>query len=981
MNTKSANNKYLALLLTYQPKSRDWQEAWKEWFKDNFDPRVQEIIRGTLGEDVKITINAISYSFIHKKTMPVYRVHSANIPEKDRISREEGLEVLGKYRDYYSTVQEIINSNTRRTFYFDQAGEGNGIMIAYEFNLEGDAESMPPPKKFSAPSKRGKALTDPEPGKHFTRVKEDGTADPNAYAALRRDDPEEREWQYGILRWFLRRGILNLNEAYYIKNGEPMHDDLTHLIEDEALRKKVKGMPRSSGLTDKTEYPKETLNKILAGIDTSDFRYHIDYRVGTFEAGFFELTQEDNSISHVYWLPLLIRWHEQDTGGVFYVNSDEPIAHNKLVALLYSLNGLVGNRVITELAYLDRSTSENSAAVSVSTRNINHNLGSHLLGYVKNMLTDKESMLKNGVLKGILDEKDGVYAYNDKDSPEFLIGLGKMLAYFQERQDYVGNIATGHANYMGEVKLKEEVFKYFTDQKLVLGNIVLSEGYELKNISINYDEQIKDEVVSLPIGRTGRQGIMTILENMLRNTAKHGTQKHSRPQITIAISIKDHDPSFYALTFFDNSGNTSEATLAKVAESLKKGLTNADGRINEENKGIKEMQIAAAWMRGISLDRVGKNIEGEPPLLLPGISEAVNGISYTIYLRKAATLLVADKVPDVLTPGWIYCEGTAEADVLLAKVACKFVAVENEGEFDKIKQKVARAVRWTPELKSNEDLYRAWLDDEGNKFLPQGGGASAVKIGIFDDKNKHSQTLPNNVSVVDDRKGLKGVEVAYAKHLDTQSEYSLFKKDLPGWSAYVEAISGANSTSRLCREETKDEMWALRLRESALTRVLIIDERLWRNTTGHTAEGRQHDILLLKRIHICSMEFENEILCLFDTQKKKIATVRPDGSILFDYPFPCEFHFVSLHQGLLDRMRNYSIAKQNENDTLEIFKRFKESIPAVFHHTVHSGRSVSNSVPHGAPFIPLPALDSALNDSKYAVTSLFYSAIPVWNIL
>jgi len=1015
----NANSEYLKLIENYED-TEHWRSSWALWFDSYFDPTVKIIVQ-TIVPECKVSINTVVYSFTHNKSLNIHRTHENLSPEEVEI-REKAFSTLVAYRYYYSTLSEIIQNNILTSYHFDQGYQGDGKMSIKLIDLERDLfKDIAREKEIIAPEGRAYNLKSGQMDNSFVLLDSNGNATPSEYANLRRSNPAEKKYQYEVIRWFLRRGILHLPKALYYKDGLATQDDLTILIKNNSLREAVRNVPQGKGLVDKNIFSYQTLNEIIEAIDDSQCAYHLNYRLGTFEAGFFELTEQDNTISHVYWVPLIIRWNGQETGGVFYINTDKSIEYKKLVTLAYALNGLLDNKVISELASLNRKSSETSAAVSISTRNINHNLGSHILGYLKNRLRDTMSIIENDVLSDLLNIDREYYLnknnfkadnegnwYIDKNSNlklGFLTGLGDLLSYFQERQDYVGNIATGNTNYLGAVNLKGEVFDYFKAQKQVLSNIVLSEGYTYEDIEIYYSNVKSDTLVVLPVGRVGRQGVMTILENMIRNTAKHGQKKGAqRSKISISITISEPNSDFYAITFTDNSAIRSDEIIRTITGSLDKGLTK-DGKINEENKGIKEMQIAAAWMRDIPLHKLGDTPENELPLLLPSLDEQGN-LSYTFYLRKSKRfLIVTEKELDISFEGWkISSPQRAFAENI--KENFDFILLDTTCTEDKIKadlyRKFVRCIDWDFNQNEFTDLdahtaelivYKYWLDLDKNRFMNQiaPNNASEAEIGIYDDADyvvNRSAKEKELISIVDSKQGgfsaLNSKQILFVKHLDSENDYDVFLSRKPemNFMLYAESITGNNSTARLYREDQIDELWCMRMRVSDLTRILVFDERYWRNFTQHSQKDMLNELMKLKNITVCSLEYMDDELYLVTTEHIKMGKVSFNGTIhlMHEPSDTLRFHFISLHQGLLDRMRNHAKGV-NENaihltDNRNIMENFRKNLPAIMGYTVHSGRSVSTSVPPGIPFIPLPALDSALYDSKFSLTSLFYSATP-----
>ena len=333
--------------------------------------------------------------------------------------------------------------------------------------------------------------------------------DVSVYRTLRKNVPEEKAYQYSVMRFFIRTKIFNPRKAEISSPGRKGQLDYPDLLKDAPIELKdiCKAQFNSSHLkegflhehsrTEEVKYgvkfsktENDELDSVLNYID-ENYSSYLDVRMATFEAGFFLLTQEENSISHIYWIPIVTNWKERKAGGTNYINSNRRIGHRddeqitpetpvpaQLMSILHYMTGLVSYKQIEEIKADADKPSTNAAAISIMSRNISHNLGSHLLSYVKNILSSEGKMLDQGVFEPLLikEETTGKWKISqklvdtsgnlDKDLflAPYLHSIGHLLSYLQERQDYVGAIAatTGYGStYFTPVNFKETVFDYF----------------------------------------------------------------------------------------------------------------------------------------------------------------------------------------------------------------------------------------------------------------------------------------------------------------------------------------------------------------------------------------------------------------------------------------------------------------------------------------------------------------------------------------
>jgi len=310
----------------------------------------------------------------------------------------------------------------------------------------------------------------------------------------------------------------------------------------------------------------------------------------------------------------------------------------------------------------------------------------------------------------------------------FLVGLGNFISYLQERQDFIATIATDYIPYYSTVNFKDFIYDEINPDKrylrhkdrknlqpdnILLGNIARSEGLgrtisptekengKLSDIVIKFrgfdgnpvvndsnivlngrqdaydDLEIMRQIdVSLPGGMVGRQAIFSMLENIIRNAAKHGNWRSpGRLELTFdfidkeaieeyghfitrrfeletlekerqltedeqteykdiieKLTERDKDAAqimdsksyplrgmdkhkslmrvlwqfysesidaddLYFVTITDNI-KILEPAIYKLRGALTEDYIDKDSRMIEGNKGIKEIRISAAWLRG-----------------------------------------------------------------------------------------------------------------------------------------------------------------------------------------------------------------------------------------------------------------------------------------------------------------------------------------------------------------------------------------------
>lgn len=288
-----------------------------------------------------------------------------------------------------------------------------------------------------------------------------------------------------------------------------------------------------------------------------------------------------------------------------------------------------------------------SAIAAIMSRNMSHNLGSHVVTNAKHQIMELERRQGNDSVK------------------EQLKGVSALLQYLQERQDFIAVIANDEHYPNGPLNFKSAVFdllamdgpgrRHSPENKenrvnnYILDNIVRSEDIvregslaekdglegalkiELELVRIDaaghaeafksLDEkhemgnEFSDFTLSVNNGLNGRQAILTIIENVIRNAAKHNREalQHLENNTLLFSIIFKEVGNNYEITicsnksefatvkeFFETNGIISPQDGRLTPVQI---LSEEGGSIVRKNKGIKEMLICLAWLK------YGENIE------------------------------------------------------------------------------------------------------------------------------------------------------------------------------------------------------------------------------------------------------------------------------------------------------------------------------------------------------------------------------------
>lgn len=274
------------------------------------------------------------------------------------------------------------------------------------------------------------------------------------------------------------------------------------------------------------------------------------------------------------------------------------------------------------------------AAISqVMARNTAHNIASHVLA----QLTDGDFLSK---------EKNQEWTCTSYD-PQFvsdariIYQIASLISYIKDRMEYLGDITFGIPSMQANKKLSE-IHKELDKVWLLLDHISGLSDFSYKIIFRVNDEDVtehNDIAVAMTNDVLGTQALFNIIENVIRNTAKHNQNKTKGGTTTFYVNFKDHESDYYEVEIYDDVHVSENKEFDDTEESNKKkveyhsktktkteeDISNIDwlvytmnNKINcsvldEDNKlrghslGILEMEASAAYLRKMDIIDIEKD--------------------------------------------------------------------------------------------------------------------------------------------------------------------------------------------------------------------------------------------------------------------------------------------------------------------------------------------------------------------------------------
>lgn len=327
-------------------------------------------------------------------------------------------------------------------------------------------------------------------------------------------------------------------------------------------------------------------------------------------------------------------------------------------------------RSATNLVRDTRSHALCAAISAIMSRNFSHNIGSHVLANVTSTINEL-NVQDNAILFKYIQQRNDFLALVTTEFPCWSYPAWftkEMMRWFYMQKhllNYIGR-AEGLRAYTFDGEKKEElsfITKFIRKRKNdgLHENIITwcsPENFDCekctKDGNVVRCDLSKDIPVAIPGGVLGFHSFYVILENFIRNSAKHSFQGLTKPEkdkglkITIELVEDDSKPWEITLKIYDNctdpdkKDDKDEGISDKITKNIQKKFINNDGSLKKENWGIAEMKIAAGFLQKASIERIGaegkENLNLLKPIKIPG--NVKNHMGYEFKMLKPKEVLI-----------------------------------------------------------------------------------------------------------------------------------------------------------------------------------------------------------------------------------------------------------------------------------------------------------------------------------------------------
>lgn len=565
------------------------------------------------------------------------------------------------------------------------------------------------------------------------------------------------------------------------------------------------------------------------------------------------------------------KWHLSYNAAIFSDN----LCYLKIPEFNLLFDYISRGNYLNEIRHLKHTVQKEaikSAVSAVMSRNMSHNLGSHFISNTKNYF-------------------DALIDRTQNNAPVYR-GVKFALQYIQERMDFIATVTSDDKYPFGVVNAKAQIFDELTPDDLgarhqkqslnfLMDYLVLSEkiskrsydlagttsllskgthvlkllmGYEKEDGTVEFWNSEKADDISrrdylvninfaIPGGILGRHAVFSIIENVIRNAAKHGQDKIGDEFVIRLLCTKDNH-----LVIYDNK---CDQQIRKTVESLTERMhnlrmLNPDNSLNQDNKGLKEILICAAWLQNTSISDVLQNKNFDDYVRIMAVnnegkelpSSAPDGyLAYSIHLDRFEKSVYLNCTPsidsiksikaDIICADKDYqVEGT---NTSLSKMVPRFLIIPSE-EYKQI-----------VDAHQEAELLRRVVE-RNCKITAQN-----VQMVCSSDEKRH---------IIN---GNEGPIVAFENYVEKSADDFLFKGHAgkSKWSKfeslflthgfetkYVDAISGGDFTHTLVQPSFVVDLYNLyKIFESVKTRFVIIDERIFEQYRSKKPSNQRQEML------------------------------------------------------------------------------------------------------------------------------------------
>ena len=299
------------------------------------------------------------------------------------------------------------------------------------------------------------------------------------------------------------------------------------------------------------------------------------------------------------------------------------------------------NKQLEKISKSLEKQAQKSAYSQVSTRNMAHNIISHVL----------VNLHKTDAIAHLYQIINQPQAYQGRALSQIELSdqhqLATLFKYISNRCLYLNEATYGTSSIQGVRKVYTELFRELDENRILLNRIsgISNFSYSLEWYYNNTPlTDTSDLLLMFPGDTLGQQAFYNILENIIRNTAKHNTNYHQHVSFTIhftdpqsTLPASAHPEKYYQVSISDSIKQKEINPLIKdISKKINGKVINEKQQLRSHSLGILEMKASAAFLRQIDIT----NIDDPHPLPLLTAANVNGTLGYQFYIQKPEKYLI-----------------------------------------------------------------------------------------------------------------------------------------------------------------------------------------------------------------------------------------------------------------------------------------------------------------------------------------------------
>ncbi len=293
-----------------------------------------------------------------------------------------------------------------------------------------------------------------------------------------------------------------------------------------------------------------------------------------------------------------------------------------------------------------KETAVRLAASSVMSRNLSHNFGSHVLSKLSRPEPSAFSIGKESPYQGSFADV----------SEEPFHQVAWFNAYLRNRMDYISDVAYCPPSFLTTRQVKKDLLFGLDRTRLMLNHISGLEQNFRFNLDVRFDFEdpsCSDLEVAVPNDVIGAQALYNIVENVVRNVAKHSNSQMALNTFTLRFSepVEANAEGLYLVRIYHNLVLSREEA-SDFVEMMNGFIENdvidkRDNSLRGEALGVIEMKVSAAVLRQEDVKLVSPDYPCDPPLIkavaIPSGEDGIFYVGYAFYVLKPIAYLVVTR--------------------------------------------------------------------------------------------------------------------------------------------------------------------------------------------------------------------------------------------------------------------------------------------------------------------------------------------------